>query len=89
MHEQMPFRVEMTRRALKDIEHLGPKLKKKMRDILLNRIAVDPWSGKKLVGDLSGYRSVRLTIRDRIVYRIDEDRHVIFILRARSHYEGL
>ena len=89
MHEQRPFRVEMTRRALKDIEHLSPKLKKKLRDILLNRIALNPLSGKKLVGDLSGYWSVRLTLRDRVVYRIDEDRHVIYVLRARTHYENL
>ena len=89
MHENHPFRVELTRRALKDIEHLAPKIKKKLGDILLNRIAVDPWSGKKLVGDLSSYWSVRLTLRDRIVYRIDEDRRVIYVLRARTHYEGL
>jgi len=87
--EHDPFRVEVTRRAIKDIEHLSPKLKKKLRDILLNRIAMDPLSGKKLVGDLSGYRSVRLTLRDRIVYRVDEDRRVIYILRARTHYQNL
>ena len=88
-HEKDLFRVEITRKALKDIENLSPKLKKKLREILLNRIAVDPYSGKKLVGDLTGYRSIRLNLQDRIVYRIDEDKSVIYILRARSHYEKL
>ena len=87
--ERAPFRLEITRKALKDIESLSPKLKKKLREILLNRVAVDPYSGKKLVGDLSGYRSIRLNIQDRIVYRIDEEHQVIYILRARSHYEKL
>jgi len=87
--EKALFRIELTRKALKDIEHLSSKLKKKLREILLNRVAVDPYSGKKLVGDLSGYRSIRLNLQDRIVYRIDEENHVIYILRARSHYEKL
>lgn len=87
--ERDPYRLEITRKALKDIEHLSPKLKKKLREILINRIAVDPYSGKRLVGDLSGYWSVRLNLRDRIVYKVDEDQRVVYILRARSHYEQL
>lgn len=87
--ERVPFRIEITRRALKDIENLSPKLKKKLREILINRVAVGPYSGKRLVGDLSGYWSIRLNLRDRIVYRIDEDQRVVYILRARSHYESL
>ena len=88
MHEPS-FRIEMTRRSIKDIEHFDPKLKKKLADILRNRIAQDPLSGKKLVGDLSGYWSVRLSLRDRIVYRIDKERHIVYVLRARTHYEKL
>jgi toxin YoeB len=80
------FRVEVTRRAQKDIATLDAKLRRKLRDILLNRIAVEPHSGKKLVGELAGYWSVRLSYKDRIVYRIDEDARVVYVLRARSHY---
>ena len=87
--EAQPYRIVITRKALKDIEKLSPKLKKKLQDILENRIAVDPFAGKKLVGDLEGYRSVRLTLHDRIVYRVDESERVVFILRARTHYENL
>ena len=81
------YRIEITRRAQKDIETLTPKLKKKLRDILVNRIAVNPHDGKQLVGDLKGKWSVRLTLKDRIVYTIDEDHRVVYILRARTHYE--
>ena len=81
------YRIEITRRAQKDIETLTPKLKKKLRDILVNRIAITPYDGKKLVGDLNGKWSVRLTLKDRIVYSIDDNNSVIYILRARTHYE--
>ena len=77
-----PFRLQITRRAQKDIATLNPKLKKKLREILLNRIAVNPFDGKKLVGDLKGFWSVRLTLKDRVVYSIDEEKHI-----ARSSHQ--
>ena len=84
----MPLRYEirLTKEALKDLNKLTPALKKKLREILENRIAVDPCSGKKLVGDLAGYRSVRLTFQDRIIYSVDEENAIIFIHRCRTHY---
>jgi Txe/YoeB family toxin of toxin-antitoxin system len=82
-----PFRLQITRRAQKDIATLTPKLKKKLREILVNRIAVNPFDGKKLVGDLKGCWSVRLTLKDRVVYSIDEEEHTVYILRGRTHYE--
>ena len=82
-----PFRVQVTRRAQKDIETLTSKLKKKLRDVLINRVAVNPFDGKKLVGDLKGCWSVRLTLKDRVVYSIDEENRIVNILRARTHYE--
>ena len=81
------FQIQITRPAAKDIATLTPKLKTKLRDILMNRIAVNPDDGKKLVGDLKGKYSVRLTLKDRIVYTIDEENSVVYILRARTHYE--
>jgi Txe/YoeB family toxin of Txe-Axe toxin-antitoxin module len=81
------YRIEITRRAMTDITTLTPKLKRKLKEILLNRIAVAPHRGKKLVGELAGLWSVRLTRRDRVVYRIDEVAKVVFVLRARTHYD--
>ena len=82
-----PYRVEITRRAQKDIAKLAPKLKNKLRDILMNRIAMNPFDGKKLMGELDGYWSVRLSLKDRIVYSINEDDRIVYILRARTHYD--
>jgi Txe/YoeB family toxin of toxin-antitoxin system len=81
------YRIEISKRAVKDIETLTPKLKKKLLDILVNRVAVNPFDGKRLVGDLKGKWSVRLTLKDRIVYAIDEENGIVYVLRARTHYQ--
>ena len=39
------------------------------------------------MGDLAGYWSIRLTYRDRLVYRVEEETHTVYVLRARTHYE--
>ena len=55
------YDIQFTRRATKDVEKLSPKLKKKLKDILLEVIAQDPFQGKKLIGDLRGNYSYPLT----------------------------
>jgi len=80
------YRIRFTRQASKDVRQLTPKLRMKLKDILRNRLAADPHSGKALVGDLKGYYSVRLTIKDRIVYSIHDDELVVLVVRAKTHY---
>ena len=80
------YQIEFTKQAQKDIAKLTPKLKDKLKDILRYKISVAPETGKPLVGDLKGYYSVRLSFQDRIVYRIENGRCVVVIIRARSHY---
>jgi mRNA-degrading endonuclease RelE of RelBE toxin-antitoxin system len=80
------YRIRFTRQASKDVRQLTPKLRMKLKDILRNRLAADPHSGKALVGDLKGYYSVRLTIKDRIVYCIHDDELVVLVVRAKTHY---
>lgn len=82
----MPYEIRIARQAKKDIDTLNPKLKNKLRDILINAIAQNPYEGKKLLGNLSGSYSHRLDIKDRIIYSLDEDKKVVYIERARTHY---
>jgi mRNA interferase RelE/StbE len=81
-----PYAVRFTREAIKDVEKLTDRLKKKLREILMHDVASNPHSGKKLIGDLQGFYSVRLTHKDRIVYSVDEETHTVFVHRARTHY---
>ena len=82
----MPYEIRITRQARKDIDTLAPKLRRKLHDILVNLIAEDPYVGNKLLGDLAGSRSVRLNIKDRVIYSVDEARKTVYIERARTHY---
>jgi len=80
------FQVRFTKRARKDVEKLTPKLRQKLRDILTEVIAEDPYAGKRLLADLEGSYSYRLTFKDRIVYSLDEKRLIVYVERARTHY---
>ncbi|OIP96415.1 toxin of toxin-antitoxin system [Candidatus Wirthbacteria bacterium CG2_30_54_11] len=80
------YTIQVTRTAIKDIDKLPPKLKQKLRAILLEVIASDPYGGKKLIGDLTGSYSYRLSYKDRIVYSIDETQKIVYLERARTHY---
>jgi addiction module RelE/StbE family toxin len=80
------YQVAFTKQAQKDVAKLTPKLKNKLKEILRNKISVSPETGKPLIGDLKGYYSIRLSFQDRIVYRIENDRCVVLVVRAKTHY---
>ncbi|MDY6839522.1 MAG: type II toxin-antitoxin system mRNA interferase toxin, RelE/StbE family [Thermodesulfobacteriota bacterium] len=80
------YEIRFTKEAVKDVEKLSPRLKKKLKEIAVNLISVEPYAGKKLVGDLKGFYSIRLTYRDRIVYSVDEANKTVYVHRARTHY---
>lgn len=80
------YEIRITKQARKDIEKLTPKLRQKLRSILVEVISENPYEGKKLMGDLVGNYSYRLTYKDRIVYSIDEKARIVYIKRTRTHY---
>ena len=57
-----------------------------LKDILTEVLDAAPYEGKRLLGDLEGNFSLRLNIKDRILYSIDEKKKVVYIKRARTHY---
>lgn len=80
------YETRLTKEALKDVNKLSPRLKSKLKDILERIISHEPYSGKKLVGQLKGFYSKRLSFQDRIVYTIDEEEKKVFTHRAKTHY---
>ncbi len=80
------YTIKFSHQAKKDIDKLSAKQKKKLKGVLTNFIAITPEGGKKLIGELTGNYSIRLTIKDRIVYSIDKKEKVVWIKRARTHY---
>ncbi len=80
------YQIQFTKKAQKDIQQLSPKLKSKLKDILQNKIAISPKSGKALIGDMKGYYSVRLSFQDRVVYQIKDNKCIVIVIRAKTHY---
>ena len=86
MSERYAYEIRITHRAEKDIKTLTPKLKDKLFDVLTEVISKNPFEGKKLIGDLAGSYSHRLSYKDRIVYSIDPAQKIVYLERARTHY---
>ncbi len=80
------WEIRFTKQAKKDVDLLPPKLRQKLRAILVNTVANDPYAGKKLLGDLAGSYSIRLTHKDRLVYSLDEANRIVYVERAWTHY---
>jgi toxin YoeB len=80
------FTILLSKQARKDIEQLSSKQKAKLQQVLQQIIAINPYVGKALKGDLKGLYSYRLNRTDRIVYEILSEDKVIFVIRTRTHY---
>jgi mRNA-degrading endonuclease RelE of RelBE toxin-antitoxin system len=82
----MVYEVRFTKEAKKDVDKLTPKLKKKLKSIIQDTLSISPYSGKKLVGDLTGFYSIRLSYQDRTLYTINDEQKLVYIHRAKIHY---
>jgi mRNA interferase RelE/StbE len=82
----MVYEVRFTKEAKKDVDKLTPKLKKKLKSIIQDTLSISPYSGKKLVGDLTGFYSIRLSYQDRVLYTINDEQKLIYIHRTKTHY---
>lgn len=84
----MAYKILFTKRAVKDLADLSVKEKARLKKILENVISLNPYLGKKLVGDLKGNYSYRLSVKDRIVYSVLNKEKTVFVKRVRTHYSG-
>ena len=87
----MNWRVVFTKQAQKDAKKLNaPKLRGKAEQ-LLAILAENPYQNpppyEKLVGDLAGAYSRRITIQHRLIYEILADKQTVKVLRMWTHYE--
>ena len=81
-----PYQVRLTHQALKDLRKLTPKLREKIRQLCVEVLEKEPHSGKRLVGELKGSFSLRISYQDRLVYSIDRKKKIVFVERCRTHY---
>jgi Txe/YoeB family toxin of toxin-antitoxin system len=85
------WRVVFTKQAQRDARKLNAAGLRPKAERLLNVLAADPFgrppSFEKLVGDLAGAFSRRITIQHRLVYQVLEKARVVKVLRMWTHYE--
>ena len=85
------WRLYYTRQAQKDAKNItGAGLKEQTQallDVLEKNPLQNPPSYEKLVGDLAGAYSRRITIQHRLVYQVYKKEKAIKIIRLWTHYE--
>jgi Txe/YoeB family toxin of toxin-antitoxin system len=85
------WRVVFTKQAQKDARKLDAAGLRPKAERLLRLLAADPFgrapSFEKLVGDLAGAFSRRITIQHRLVYQVLEKERVVKVLPMWTHYE--
>lgn len=87
----MTWKLVYTKQAQKDAKKLASSGLKPKAQELLALIAEDPYRKpppfERLVGDLAGACSRRITIQHRLVYQVLEEQRVVKVLRLWTHYE--
>lgn len=85
------WRIVFTKQAQKDAKKLTaaglrPKAEK-LLDILRDNPYQSPPPFEKLLGDLSGACSRRISLQHRLVYQVLPEEKVVKIIRMWTHYE--
>ncbi|MBL8446501.1 MAG: Txe/YoeB family addiction module toxin [Zoogloeaceae bacterium] len=87
----MSWQLVFAKHAIKDAEKLAAAGLKPKAQARLAILAADPFQNpppyEKLVGDLAGAYSRRITIQHRLVYEVFIQERVVRVLRMWSHYE--
>ena len=87
----MSWHLVFAKHAEKDSKKLAAAGLKPKAQELLNIVAQDPFQNpppyEKLVGDLAGAYSRRITIQHRLVYEVFISERIVRVLRMWSHYE--
>ncbi len=87
----MSWALVFAKHALKDAKKLAASGLKPKAQALLAALAVDPFQNpppfEKLVGDLAGAYSRRLTIQHQLVYEVLVPEKTVRILRMWTHFE--
>ena len=87
----MSWRLVYTKQARKDARRLAAAGLKPKALVLLDVLRENPLQSpppyEKLIGDLQGAFSRRITIQHRLVYQVLPNEQVVKVLRMWTHYE--
>lgn len=87
----MSWRLVYTRQAKRDAKKLGRSGLRPQAKKILAILAADPYQTpppfERLVGELAGACSRRISIQHRVVYQVLDDERTVKVLRLWTHYE--
>lgn len=87
----MSWIVVFTKQARKDAKKLSASGLKSKAEAIIEILRDNPYQTpppyEKLVGDLAGAYSRRITIQHRIVYQIVDNEKTVKVIRMWTHYE--
>ena len=87
----MSDKVVFTKHAQKDAKKLSASGLRGNAEKLIAILKKNPWQTpppyEKLLGNLAGAYSRRITIQHRLVYQVLPDDQIVKVLRMWSHYE--
>lgn len=85
------WQLYFTKQALKDAKKLSASGLRSKAEHLLLIVESNPYQNpppfEKLIGDLAGIISRRITIQHRLVYQVLEKEKAVKIIRMWTHYE--
>lgn len=85
------WQVVYAKHALKDAKKISAAALKEKAQDLLDVLAQNPFQNpppfEKLVGDLAGAYSRRISIQHRLVYEVFKKNRTVRVLRMWTHYE--
>ena len=83
--------IKYSKQAVKDSKKIEQSNLKQSVVNLLEVLKENPFQNpppyEKLIGDLTGKYSRRITIQHRLVYEVFEEKKIVRILRMWTHYE--
>ena len=89
--KRRPWRVVHAKQAQKDARRIAQAGLREKAQALLDLLAENPLRRpppfEKLVGDLAGAFSRRITIQHRLVYQVLRRERTVKVLRVWTHYE--
>jgi toxin YoeB len=85
------WRLVFTKQAKKDAKKIAQTGLRPQASRLLDLLKEDPYRKpppyEKLVGDLSGVFSRRITIQHRLIYQVLDELKTVKVIRMWTHYE--
>ena len=85
------WRIVYTRQAQKDAKKIAAAGLRQKAEKLLEILSENPFQTpppfEKLIGDLSGAYSRRITIQHRLVYQVLQEIKTVKVIRMWTHYE--